>query len=411
MAPGALARAGREVSGGTPLRGGRATVPGRFFRALFVASTHAGVETGAVEAALFPQGLEDDARYSWALYCETAERLVAVIGSDARAVDVFGGWASAFPELSAAVAHIADPFDLAQLVTHGFAGGETQPLRTTLTPLPGRRFVYAHEVEDGFAGCRGGAVVTAGLLAGQPCLIGLPRADVALELIADRRARIVVTLPPARALAGGNVSPSDGGRSAWKLFAGIRAQADNHRLAAQRLRALAARLAPPFAEESAREMGDRWLITLRDTLDASFALLWSHAGPTSRLLASQGVRDGEARVLSLDIGTRSVGALELPAAVDTFALEPILPLLAVALARRLAAPARWGLSPTEARVCDRLVAGEDNRTIARALGLSTETVADHVGAVLAKSGASRRTEVVAAWRAHASATAPATERP
>ena len=32
----------------------------------------------------------------------------------------------------------------------------------------------------------------------------------------------------------------------------------------------------------------------------------------------------------LDIGARSVGALELPAAVDAYALEPILPLLALA---------------------------------------------------------------------------------
>lgn len=391
-----------------PLPRRRATTPGRFFRALFVASSHAGVDAGSVERALFPQGLEDDARYPWELYCEAADLLVALIGSDAAAVDVFGGWATAFPELSAAVAHIADPFELAQLVTSGFSGGETQPLRMTLTPLPGRRFLYTHEVEDGFAGCRGGAVVTAGLLAGQPCLIGLPRADVTLELISERRATIVVTLPPPRSIAGGSGAFGFGGRLASKLFAGVRAQAENHRLEGHRLRTLIARLTPPSTHEGPRELGDRWLSALRETLDAPFALLWSHVGPPSRLLASQGVRDGDVRVLPLDIGARSVGALELPASLDPLALEPVLPLLALALARALAAPVQWGLSPTEARVCDRIAAGDDNHTIARALGLSNETVADHVSAVLAKSGAARRTEIVAAWRAQSTV---ARERP
>ena len=63
-------------------------------------------------------------------------------------------------------------------------------------------------------------------------------------------------------------------------------------------------------------------------------------------------------------------------------------------ARNEAARASLGLTGQEMRVLERLAAGESNKEIARRLGLSPNTVKTHVGNLLAKLGAARRTQAI-----------------
>ena len=55
-----------------------------------------------------------------------------------------------------------------------------------------------------------------------------------------------------------------------------------------------------------------------------------------------------------------------------------------------------GLTPRQSDVLNLLLKGQPNKLIARELGLSVETVKDHVAAVLRSLGVSSRTQAVIA---------------
>jgi DNA-binding NarL/FixJ family response regulator len=55
-----------------------------------------------------------------------------------------------------------------------------------------------------------------------------------------------------------------------------------------------------------------------------------------------------------------------------------------------------GLTPRQADVLNLLLKGQPNKLIARELGLSVETIKDHVAAVLRSLGVSSRTQAVIA---------------
>ncbi len=63
-------------------------------------------------------------------------------------------------------------------------------------------------------------------------------------------------------------------------------------------------------------------------------------------------------------------------------------------ARNAAAVAALGLTGQEMRVLDQIAAGLSNKEIARALGLSPNTVKTHVSNIFAKLGVRRRTEAI-----------------
>lgn len=66
------------------------------------------------------------------------------------------------------------------------------------------------------------------------------------------------------------------------------------------------------------------------------------------------------------------------------------------------AAGRGGLSPRELDVAQRLALGEPNKKIARALGISHNTVRFHVHQVLKKLGVENRTQAALAMRAQES---------
>lgn len=55
---------------------------------------------------------------------------------------------------------------------------------------------------------------------------------------------------------------------------------------------------------------------------------------------------------------------------------------------------RYGLTPREFEIIDRLCTGESNQDIATVLGISVETVKRHISNIFDKTGQSTRTEVV-----------------
>lgn len=69
-------------------------------------------------------------------------------------------------------------------------------------------------------------------------------------------------------------------------------------------------------------------------------------------------------------------------------------------ARNTAAQAALGLTGQEMRVLERLAAGQSNKEIARALGLSPNTVKTHLANLFAKLGVARRTQAVGKAREH-----------
>lgn len=62
------------------------------------------------------------------------------------------------------------------------------------------------------------------------------------------------------------------------------------------------------------------------------------------------------------------------------------------------AQAALGISPREREVLDHLAAGRSNKEIARALGVSPNTVKTHVARLYEKLGVGRRTEAIARAR-------------
>ncbi|MCB2065159.1 MAG: response regulator transcription factor [Erythrobacter sp.] len=67
-------------------------------------------------------------------------------------------------------------------------------------------------------------------------------------------------------------------------------------------------------------------------------------------------------------------------------------------ARNEAALASLGISPRETEVLDLLARGAANKVIARALGISPNTVKTHLARLFEKLGASNRTEAIAKAR-------------
>jgi DNA-binding NarL/FixJ family response regulator len=65
-----------------------------------------------------------------------------------------------------------------------------------------------------------------------------------------------------------------------------------------------------------------------------------------------------------------------------------------AFTRNTAALAALGLTGQEVRVLERLAAGQSNKEIARALGLSPNTVKTHIAHLFEKLAVSRRTQAI-----------------
>lgn len=118
--------------------------------------------------------------------------------------------------------------------------------------------------------------------------------------------------------------------------------------------------------------------------------------------------DGDAVAEALRLGARAVlpreaQPEEIVAAVEAAAagllvlhaeeLQLLLPLLATTTRAPAGAPLE-SLTPREIEVLHMLAEGEGNKIIARHLGISEHTVKFHVGSILAKLGASSRTEAV-----------------
>lgn len=103
------------------------------------------------------------------------------------------------------------------------------------------------------------------------------------------------------------------------------------------------------------------------------------------------------------------GGIYMPELVPTDRVEPALPLAApsgVAAAGQALRPgarvrtggslADLGLTPRQRQVMQLLLHGKSNKLIARDLGISVETVKDHVAAVLRSLGVTSRTQAVLA---------------
>lgn len=374
-----------------------AGVPARLFRIHIDIVERAGYPTEAVELALFPSGIDLNAKYPWDLYAEMSERIGALLGSADAIMETYAVWPAAAPELADAFAQITDPLELARRLNTQWS----DVLRdTTFFRVTGpRSYEYGYEVPAGFAGSIWGSQISGALLAGQPLIIGLPRAHVEPLMLTARQGQFRVTLPPQRALVLDRPLAHDVAERAAALVRSLAKETHGEREEGANLRARCLSFGTALSGASdAEDAALRAVRFLSDELPARFVLLWVGTGRVSKLLAHAGERVGESRVLPLFAGGRHVGDLEIPHTIDPLEVETLLPLLASDLARRLAAPRGWQLTEAEHRVCELVARGEANKGIAQALALSVATVEEHVSSILRKSGAHRRTEIVARWR-------------
>ena len=105
-------------------------------------------------------------------------------------------------------------------------------------------------------------------------------------------------------------------------------------------------------------------------------------------------RSGVRAVLRDDATAEELGAAIAAAKAGLVVLHPDA-LKASAEARAAARPDRApALTPRELEILEMLAEGMSNRTIATRLGISSQTVKFHVASILAKLGASSRTEAV-----------------
>jgi DNA-binding NarL/FixJ family response regulator len=133
------------------------------------------------------------------------------------------------------------------------------------------------------------------------------------------------------------------------------------------------------------------------------------ASSSSAVVLLTDERDGATVAEALRLGVRAIlprqaEAEEIVAAVEAAAVGlvvlhaeesgPLLPVLS-SLARNPTASQIESLTPREVEVLGMLAEGEGNKQIARRLSISEHTVKFHVGSILAKLGASSRTEAVA----------------
>jgi DNA-binding CsgD family transcriptional regulator len=378
------------------------TIPGRRLQILIDTAEAAGVDTRPIVAALFAsQPLDPAGRYPWDLYAELGDYLAGLFPSDEDVVEAFAAWSSHLPGLAATVSHITDPMVLSRLVADGLADPDVPALETFRHDLTRDRYTWGYTIAPHLRGARGGALVSAGLLRGQPPLIGLPRAHVEIVHAESHRFLAHVTLPPPRAQQAlvPDISP-DAARHASGFLHTLANEREDQRKVAEAMPALCQELGTALATAPSAEAAGRLLVdVLAQVLGARHVLLWVDTGRASKLLAAHGTREGGSRTLRLVVGPRDVGSLELPDDLDVRALEPSLPLLARTLAAHLDAPARWRLTEAERRVAELLARGCTNATIAERLGIAVDTAAEHVSRVLKKSGAKRRADLVALWRA------------
>nr|WP_229840868.1 helix-turn-helix transcriptional regulator [Streptomyces roseolilacinus] len=186
------------------------------------------------------------------------------------------------------------------------------------------------------------------------------------------------------------------------------AERDRREAALAAVRDAARRLAAPVpvweahalfvAAELARAEGhddpDRWaaLVAVLEPLERPYDLARARYRLADALLAAGRDRDGaaralrEARAAAVRLGARSLREdADLLAARSRLSLEP----------REPAAPApqpAFGLTPRERDVLRLLAEGRTNRRIAEELFISPKTASVHVSRILAKLGASSRTE-------------------
>ena len=372
-------------------------VPARFFRMNLDIVERAGHATGAAERALFPAGIDLGATYPWDLYADLGDRMGQLLGSAEDVMEAYATWAGAIPSLADAFAQVTDPLEVARRINTEWS--DVLRASTFFRVIDPRTYEYGYEIPAGLAGTQWGSHISGGLLAGQPLLIGLPRAHVEPIVLAERRCHFRVTLPPQRALVLDRPLAHDVAERAAALVRSLAKETHGEREEGASLRARCLSFGAALSGASdAEDAALRAVRFLSVELPASFVLLWVRTGRVSKLLAHAGERVGESRVLPLFASGRHVGDLEIPHAIDSLEVTALLPLLASDLARRLAAPRGWQLTEAEHRVCELVARGEANKGIAQALALSVATVEEHVSSILRKSGAHRRTEIVARWR-------------
>lgn len=372
-------------------------VPARCFRMNLDIVERAGHATEAAERALFPAGIDLGATYPWDLYADLGDRMGQLLGSAEDVMEAYATWAGAIPSLADAFAEVTDPLEVARRINTEWS--DVLRASTFFRVIDPRTYEYGYEIPAGLAGTYWGQHMTGALLAGQPLFIGLPRAHVEPIVLTERRCHFRVTLPPPRSLVVDRALPPDAAARAATLVRRLASETrgEQQEVAVLKMRcvSLGAAVAQAVSAEDAASRAVRFLSL---ELPAAFVLLWVVSGRVSRVLAHVGERQGESRVLPLVVSERHVGDLEIPHQIDTDAIEPMLPLLASVLERHLAVPRGWQLTEAERRVCDLVARGEANKGIARALALSVATVEEHVSGILRKSGARRRTEIVARWR-------------
>ena len=114
------------------------------------------------------------------------------------------------------------------------------------------------------------------------------------------------------------------------------------------------------------------------------------ASPSLAIAMVTSYDDAATRARAADAGITTVMAKDASPADLVSALETAMPLTSV----EQGAHAPFNLTIRELEVLDAIVAGQSNREIAAALGISVETVKDHVRQIYSKLGVGERASAV-----------------
>ena len=190
-------------------------VPARFFRMNLDLVERAGHATEAAERALFPAGIDLEAKYPWDLYAELGERMGDLLGSAEAVMEAYAPWPAANPGLADAFTPITDPLEVARRINTQWS--DVLRATTFFRVIDSRTYEYGYEIPEGLAGTYWGQQMTGAMLAGQPLLIGLPRAHVEPIVLTERRCHFRVTLPPPRSLVVDRALPPDAAARAAML--------------------------------------------------------------------------------------------------------------------------------------------------------------------------------------------------